>query len=164
MLTSIFRVVFDCNIFVQALLNRNGIAAQCWRLVRAGDVRLFASKDTLAEVREVMQRPHILARLPDATAEQIEIFVKDIENHSTYLRFVPEKFKLARDPKDEMIVNLAAYCKAEYIVSRDKDLLDLMSDFTVEAKEFRQKFRPLKIVEPIEFLRIVKEYEFYLNR
>lgn len=32
-----------------------------------------------------------------------------------------------------------------------------MTDFSIDAKEFRQKFRPLRIVEPIEFLKIMAE-------
>jgi predicted nucleic acid-binding protein len=72
---------------------------------------------------------------------------------------VPESFKFQRDPKDEIIINLAVICEAEYIVSRDKDLLDLMTGFTDDCKEFRQRFRPLEVVEPLEFLRIVEEKE-----
>jgi predicted nucleic acid-binding protein len=70
---------------------------------------------------------------------------------------------LERDPKDEIIIDLAVETEADYIVSRDKDLLDLMINFSVEAKEFRQRFRPLKIVQPIEFLRIVQEEDLSLK-
>jgi len=31
-----------------------------------------------------------------------------------------------------------------------------MTDFTDDAKEFRQRFRPLKVIEPQEFLQIIK--------
>jgi len=34
-----------------------------------------------------------------------------------------------------------------------------MTDFTDEAKEFRQRFRPLKVIEPKEFLQIIKTRE-----
>ena len=149
--------VFDTNIFLQSLLNPNSIAARCLESVRNGKVKLFVSKDTLAEVRDVVFRPNILARLPDADATQIEAFIEDISNISTLISFVPESFKFQRDPKDEIIINLAVVSEAEYIVSRDKDLLDFMNGFTADGKEFRQRFRPLKVVEPLEFLRIVEE-------
>lgn len=51
---------------------------------------------------------------------------------------------------------MAVEAKADYIVSLDNDLLDLMTDFTDESKEFRQRFRPLKVVEPLEFLQIIR--------
>lgn len=155
--------VFDTNIFLQSLLNPNSIAAKCVENVRDGKVKLFVSKDTLTEIRDVVLRPNILARLPDADAAQIEAFIEDISNISLLIRNVPKSFKFGRDPKDEIIINLAVSAKADYIVSRDKDLLDLMNGFTADCKEFRQRFRPLKIVEPLEFLRIVEEKESSLN-
>lgn len=72
------RAVFDCNIFLQSLLNPNSIAAKCLEFVREKKVLLFVSKDTLDEVRDVLLRPNILARLPDATPEQIEVFIEEI--------------------------------------------------------------------------------------
>ena len=47
------RVVFDCNVFAQALLNPRGMAAQCLDLPRHGDVELFASEYVLQEVRDL---------------------------------------------------------------------------------------------------------------
>lgn len=82
---------------------------------------------------------------------------------SEFIKIVPPSFKYERDPKDEMIVDLAAVCKADYIVSRDKDLLDLMTNFDAESKEFRQKFRLLKVVAPAEFLKIIAEKDLPLN-
>ena len=153
----LFWAVFDCNIFIQTLLNPNSVAAKCFDLVRNDKVLLFVSKETLDEVRDVVLRPNILARLPDSTPEQIEVFIEEIIELSILEKIVPKGFNFQRDPKDEIIINLALACNAEYIVSRDKDLLDLMSDISIEGKEFRQKSRPLKIVEPIEFLQIVGE-------
>jgi putative PIN family toxin of toxin-antitoxin system len=74
----ILRAVFDCNIFIQALLNPKGIAGQCLDAVRNKKVELYLSKATLDEIRDVILRPNILARLPDATTEQIEVFIENI--------------------------------------------------------------------------------------
>ena len=52
---------------------------------------------------------------------------------------------------------MAVEIDADFIVTWDKDLLDLMIGIDVESKEFRQKFRSLKIVEPIEFLKIIED-------
>lgn len=67
------------------------------------------------------------------------------------------RFDFERDPKDEIIINLAIEAEADYIVSRDKDLLDLMTGYTDECKDFRRRFRRLKIVEPVEFLTIIEK-------
>lgn len=123
----LFSLFSTAIFYLQSLLNPNSIAAKCLETVREGKVKLFVSKDTLAEVRDVVLRPNILARLPDADAAQIEAFIKDISNISTLIRRVPKTFQFTRDPRDEIIINLAVASEADFIVSRDKDLLDLMN-------------------------------------
>ena len=57
-----------------------------------------------------------------------------------------------RDPGDEPYIDLAAAVQADYLVTRDNDLLSLATDHTTEAKQFRQRFPFLRIVSPGEFL------------
>lgn len=151
------RAVFDCNIFIQALLNPKSAAAKCLDLAREQRFDLFVSKSTLDEFRDVIFRPKILAKLRDADINQIEAFIEDILKISEYLKTTPKIFIFERDPKDEIIIDLAVACEADYIVSRDNDLLDLMNGFDDSSKEFRQRFRPLKVVEPVDFLQILTE-------
>ena len=70
---------------------------------------------------------------------------------------MPKNFSYPGDPDDEPYINLAITADADFIVTRDKDLLDLMTSYTDDGKEFRQRFRPLKIIEPLESLKIVRE-------
>lgn len=146
-------VVIDCNLFVQALLNPAGAAARVFERVRSGRVRLFISPETLAEVEEVLSRPRVLNRLPHATPETLAAFLEDTVAHATLLRRVPEKFRFERDPKDAPYLNLAIEAKADYLVSRDRDLLDLMTGHTAECKEFRRRFRQIRVIEPVAFLQ-----------
>ena len=62
-------------------------------------------------------------------------------------------FDYPRDPQDEPYIDLAAAAKAHYLVSRDKDLLSLMTGHSLLCKQFRQKLNPLRIVTPEVFLR-----------
>lgn len=156
MVSNVIVAVFDCNIFLQALFNPESVASKCLDMVKSGAVFLFVSEETLAEVRVVFFRPNIRAKLPDANDEQIAGFIDEIIRISTLVENVPKKFTFKRDPKDAMIIDLAVICEADYVVSRDKDLLDLMTDYDDTSKEFRQRFRPMKVVEPLEFLRIVE--------
>jgi len=140
------KVIFDCNTFVQALLNPHGVAAACAELIKRREATLYVSPQILVEIRDVLQRPNITKRLLSLTVEGVEAFLEDIVGHAITIRDVPEKFRYERDPEDEPYINLAAAVAADYIVSRDKDLLDLMTGTTVECKEFRQRFRPLKVI------------------
>jgi uncharacterized protein len=149
------RVVFDCNIYVQALLNPQGTSGSCKRLVDNGEVILFLSNSILNEITEVVNRPKIRALVPSLTMERVESFLVEIQAKAVLIKNVPERFTYERDPEDEPYINLAVEAKADYIVSRDNDLLDLMTGHTPECKEFRQRFRPLKVIDPLAFLKLV---------
>lgn len=65
----------------------------------------------------------------------------------------PAVFRLPRDPKDEPYLNLAIAVGARYLVSRDNDLLDLMTDESPEASAFRQQYPNLTVLDPVSFLQ-----------
>jgi uncharacterized protein len=148
-----WRAVFDCNTVLQAAAFADGPAAECIRLVESGVVALFVSKATLAELRRVFEYPEVLAMSPSMTPEHTAPFLQRLTFRATLVRRVPHVFRFARDPKDEPYIDLAVAAKADYLVSRDKDLLSLMSARTTTAKQFRQRTRPLKVVDPVAFLR-----------
>lgn len=149
--------VFDCNIIWQSFFFENGVSAKCKKLVDDEKIILLLSREVLDEMREVMNRPEFLARFESATEKMVDKFLEQLAKKSVFIKSVPQKMTLTRDPDDEPYINLAIEGKADYIVTRDRDLLDLMTGFDVESKEFRQKTRPLKIVEPLEFLKIVEK-------
>lgn len=157
------RVVFDCMIFLQAAINQNSPAAELFRQVEQENLQLFVSSEILLEIKDVLARPKILLKNPHLTEGFVQLFLSRVLKKAVLVKNIPSKFSYSRDPKDEKYINLAIEAEADYIVSRDKDLLDLMSDISVEAKEFRQKSRPLKIVEPIEFLEIIAKENLSLN-
>jgi putative PIN family toxin of toxin-antitoxin system len=53
-----------------------------------------------------------------------------MRNSAILLAQVSNDFRYPRDPDDEAVINLAIEAGARYLVSRDKDLLDLMNDRT----------------------------------
>jgi uncharacterized protein len=142
-------VVFDCNVILQAAAREKSIAAECLRLVEKGAVRLYLSKEILTEIKDFQ----------NLSDEIVEAFLLRLQNYSQMVHPVPKKFIYSRDPDDESYINAAVESGADFIVSRDKDLLDLMNDYTIEAKEFRQRFRPLQVIEPIELLREIQKLE-----
>jgi putative PIN family toxin of toxin-antitoxin system len=148
--------VFDCNVLIQAAASRQNVSSACFRLVEAGVVRLFASEGTLRELEVVLGRDYIKEEFR-YTDELIQEFLTKLRISATVVDEVPQVFFLPRDVDDEQYINLGVCVKAAFIVTSDNDLLDLMTNFDVKSKEFRQKTRPLKIVKPMEFLRIVEE-------
>lgn len=68
------KVVFDCNILVQAFLSASGPAASCIRLVENGVVTLLLSAEILSELGEVLNRPKLqrFATMSDAAQPAFE--------------------------------------------------------------------------------------------
>src|SRR5262245_48733587 len=141
------RVVFDCNILWQAFFSEKGASGQCKQLVDDRKIILFLSMAVLDEVRDVLTRPETRSRFAKATPEAVEEFLQSLISKAVVLKSIPKLFSYERDPKDEPYINLAIAAKAQYIISRDIDLLALMTGHTIECKEFRQRFRPLKIID-----------------
>lgn len=149
--------VFDCNVLLQAAAREKSVAAECLRLVEKGLVKLYLSEEILAEVEDVLNRPALRERFQTLTDEIIAAFLLRLRRNSQIIHPVSKRFSYSRDPADEPYLNLAIEADADYIVSRDNDLLDLMTDHTNEAKEFRQRFRSLRVCEPLEFLKEVQK-------
>lgn len=63
------RVVFDCNILLQAAARDRSVAAKCLKLAEGGLVQLCMSREVLAEVEDVLNRPEIRAHFPDLSDE-----------------------------------------------------------------------------------------------
>ena len=154
------RVIFDCNIYLQAFLSTKGVASRCLKLIDDELVELFISRNIFNEVKDVLSRPEFQVKFSHTTPENLAIFLEYIKEKAIFVRSVGKHFELPRDKKDEPYLNLAIEIKGDFIVTWDRDLLDLMTDISVNGKEFRQKSRPLKIVEPIEFLGMLEEKNY----
>jgi putative PIN family toxin of toxin-antitoxin system len=140
--------VFDCNVFFQATRNANGPAAKALRLLETGAFSLFVSSTILDEITETMTDPKIRAKNPSLTDEVVDALLQHLTTQATLIHEVPERFSYHRDPDDANYVNLALAAGAKYLVTRDKDLLDLMKD-EVFCKEYPQ----LTILDPVAFHR-----------
>jgi putative PIN family toxin of toxin-antitoxin system len=148
--------VFDCNIIWQSFFFSSGASAKCKKLVDDSVITLFLIAEVLGEMRQVMTRPEFLAKFETVTEAMIEKYLEQLAKKSVFIRSVTKKFTFSRDSDDEPYINLAIESKADYIVTRDNDLLDLMTGFDDDSKEFWQRFKSLKVTEPLEFLKIVE--------
>ena len=156
MIEETLTAVFDCGVFLQGLILKSGPAVACLELVEQGKVKLVISEETLAEIKDVLSRSRLRDRYSDLTDEKVEKLIEMLLDKGEFVENVPRHFTYSRDPNDEPYINLAIEANAVFLVSRDNDLLDLMIDYTDECKNFRRRFRRLKIVNPVEFLAIIE--------
>jgi putative PIN family toxin of toxin-antitoxin system len=145
------RVVYDCNIFVQAIINLAGPAARCVQKARDQEVLLFVSPFVLAEIREmhfkIPAKYGIAAAQTDELAAAVAVFAT----------IVPELYRHPYDPDDSAYVNLALKADARLIVSRDRHLLMLSDPARKEGREFQSRFPGFSIVDPVQFLRELEQ-------
>jgi putative PIN family toxin of toxin-antitoxin system len=136
-------------VFVQTVISEKGPAARLFALAESRAIELFVSTAVLEEVAEVLERPRLRAKSPRLTFQRIDQFLDRLRRVATWIREIPEVVRLNRDPRDEVYLNLAIAADAEYIVTRDRDLLDLMQPGTSGGVQLPAG---LAIITPEEFL------------
>lgn len=113
------------------------------QVVRAWEKReiaLLVSPETLAELRTVLARPRIQQRVRGNGDQMLEGLKKYAEHVPGKLPFSPT----CRDPKDDKFLACAIEGKAHYLVSSDKDLLDMKT------------FQGICILNPGQFLVVLQ--------
>lgn len=86
------RVVFDCNVLLQAAAREKSVAAKCLNLAESGLIQICVSREVLAEAEDVLNRLELRAYFPDLSDEIVGAFLKRLQNLSELVRLVPKKF------------------------------------------------------------------------
>lgn len=119
------KVVLDTTVLVSAFLTSKGVAAEV--LERAvSDCILVVSDEILAEtLRKLLTKRKIRKayRYEDADARD---YVDHLAALASAIVHDPISVpRVVRDPEDDMIIACAATVAAEFLITRDKDLLSL---------------------------------------
>ena len=104
----------------------------------------------------MLSRSQLRRDFPLLTDEKVEQLIETLLLKGRLLRNVPRRFELPRDPDDEPYLNAAIESGAQFLVTRDRDLLDLMNWDTKEGRDFQSRFPQLKILNPVEFLNVLE--------
>ena len=113
------KVILDTNLWVSFLITRDMSFLD--EYVKSGKVKLIFSKELIEEFIAVAYRPKFAKYF---TNEDIENLL-DVFNYLGILINVTSNIKICRDSKDDFILNLAIDSKANYLVTGDKDLLEI---------------------------------------
>ena len=147
--------VFDCNVYAQAILNRNGPAGALVAAAGRGTFRLAVSD---AVLREVDQLRHKFPARSGVRATRVDAFLAELIRFTERVGVVPPVFAFTRDSDDAVYVDLAVATGADYLVTRDKDLLDLSAD-TPDGRAFAARFPTLRVVDPVAFLSLLPDVQ-----
>lgn len=116
------RVVIDTNILISAIF-WVGRPKRLLNVVRRGEVIFLTSKTLLAELKKVLTSGDKPFRLSEREAKEIIEHLKDIAE----LVSTTSKVSVCRDEADNRVLECALDGGADYIVTGDRDLLDLKS-------------------------------------
>jgi putative PIN family toxin of toxin-antitoxin system len=133
------RSVFDTSVSIGALLNPLGKPRQALNAARAGG-EILLSVALLTEFEMVVRRRKFAAYF---SAEQRDQFIEALLDEAEWV--APAVVITAcRDPKDNLVLELAVSGRADYIVTSDLDLLAL------------DPFQGIRIVTPERFLELLE--------
>jgi putative PIN family toxin of toxin-antitoxin system len=139
----LIRVVLDANVYASALINKTGAPGMLLaRAFRDRAFQIVASREILLEVGRALKYPRVRKR---AKMSEIEIdeFVACIADMALLARDHDEAPKLSRDPDDDKYIAVAKEGLAGFIVTGDRDLLDL------------GQHGEIRILTPREFLAVL---------
>lgn len=139
--------VFDTNIYIQAILSDTGPGNACVEELFAGRIVVFVHPEILQEIDDFLLRPRVRTKYRRVRSIKTAELVRKIRKFGTWVPSIEPAFEFDRDPDDAFLIDLSIATKADFLVSRDKDLLELSSD-----NSFVAKYPNLKIVDPYEFL------------
>jgi putative PIN family toxin of toxin-antitoxin system len=110
------RVVLDINTLVSALLIQSGHPAAVLDAWLDGRFTLLTCAGHLDELRAILQKPRIAARIKPYTAGRLVNQVRDLAQN---IEELPE-VKRSVDPDDDYLLALSEAGQADYLVTGDK--------------------------------------------
>lgn len=138
--------MFDSGVFVSAFLARTNTQLSAELFIRCVELdMLYTAEEILTETRRTLVEKAHIRRKYKYLDEDVEAFIVLIRDSSAVVRNLPSLQVVERDPKDDMIVACAVAASANYIVSRDRDLLDL------------EEYEGIEIISPEDFMQILRE-------
>jgi len=135
------KVVLDSNQFVSGFITPKGNSSKIFDLIRRKKINMIISLPILSEVNRVLSYPNI-QKIHKLTKTQLD---QEINNLIKFAEFITPKFKIniiKDDPTDNKFLECAIKGKADYIISGDHHLIDLIS------------FQGINIIDPALFLKI----------
>ena len=124
------KVVLDTNVIIDGIKDEYSYEKQIIDAVRAGEIEAYANHQTIQENKLIMRR---LIENPEYERE-INDLLSQI-NHVVNRR----QIYIVRDREDNKILESAVEAGAEYLVTRDNDLLSI------------EKYQGVEIVNPSQF-------------
>jgi hypothetical protein len=131
----------DTSATISALIG--GWFSQVADAIASGRLQLVCSDELLIELDDVLSRPRIARFISPADAQSCH----DLHSQAAVYVRSGAGPNICRDPSDDYLLALADASRADYLVTRDQDLLVL------------RRYRDTEIVYPARFLQLLESLE-----
>ena len=140
------KVVLDSTILVSAFLKPvpGGASFEILRLAAAGAFELFLSRDILEETERVLRTSTHIRRRYSYSDDAIMLYCRSVAALGKVIVKVPA-IRIVRDPADDVILACAVAAGADYLITRDRDLLSL------------DRYGKIDMTAPEEFLSMLRD-------
>ena len=134
------RVVIDTNIYISAIF-WNGKPRGVIDLGRDGKITIFTSLDIENEIVGKLKTTFKLAE------EDVNRILLDFSTFTLPIRINKQLIVVQDDPDDNKFIECAVECRANYIISGDRHLLNL------------KEYEGIKLIKSSEFLKVYYKQE-----
>jgi uncharacterized protein len=139
----VHRVVIDTNVLVSGIIQKKGFPYKVVKAWEDNDLILIASEFLINEVGKVLHYEKIRVRY-SLKDEEIKQVLLNLMRYSIFINDPPKLNVIKEDPADNNILAAAIEGKADYIISGDSHLLNLVS------------YKGIRILTPKEFCGIAE--------
>jgi len=133
------KVIFDTNVWISFLIGKR--LAKIKQFISDGSITIITTDQLLTEIIMVTKRKKLKKYFPE---ENVKELIELLETIAQKFEINPIHF-ISRDPKDNFLLDLIDFSKADYLVTGDKDLLE------------HNPFKTAKIIRPLEFEKELKK-------
>jgi hypothetical protein len=115
-----YKIIVDTNIWISFLIGKNlkGLQNQ----IDSKFIKIITCNEQLQELSEVFKKPKIKKYF---SKDEIDEFFELLEESSENFR-ISSSTTICRDPKDNYLISLAIDSEADFLITGDKDLLELI--------------------------------------
>ena len=111
------KVIFDTNVWISFLIGKR--LSFIKNYISSGHITIITTEQLLQDIKEVTSRERLKKYFPE---ESVIELLELLETIAKKVEIIPTHF-INRDPKDNFLLDLIDFSKADYLVTGDKDLL-----------------------------------------
>lgn len=133
------KVIFDTNIWISFLIGKKLQSIRS--MIANRKITVILTDQLLTELQLVTQRPKLRKYFSQKKVDELIEFLEVVGQ----LHDIAPKQELCRDPKDNFLLDLCEQSKADFLVTGDKDLIEL------------NPFKTTQILTPNDFEKILEK-------